>query len=163
MLWFSGLLRWLGFHLNQEKSSTEPAQCIPWLGHSINSLSLRISLSPKLLDFYREHLCGQEGWPAMSARKAASLLGKLNAAYSIHPSVVSYIRPWQRLLTSRRFISEVCLNMGTLSNAAFWVSRSVPWPSVETSVSIFFDASESGIAVLFSRCWLALCPYTFII
>ena len=74
------LLQWLGFTINWEKSILDPTQSLTFLGLSINSVTMTLSLPEKKILNIQNKCQKILSNPTSSAREVASLIGTLEAA-----------------------------------------------------------------------------------
>ncbi|KAK7877982.1 hypothetical protein WMY93_031362 [Mugilogobius chulae] len=145
----------LGFVVNREKSSLQPAQSALYLGLHLNSQSMRASLSAER-SFALTQM-GQRvlGSPLVPARQIMSLLGMMAAAHPVVRLGPLHMRRLQRWFSRLRLHPTmdkgkmVCASTAARVDIQYWLtpgllSRGVPLGCVPFHTEVFTDASLTG-------------------
>jgi hypothetical protein len=154
------LLESLGFIINKEKSIFTPTQIITFLGFTINSITMQLTLPQDKVRSVRSHCHQMLSRPKVSLRSIAQILGLLE---SYRPAI------WRAPLHMRRLQAQLTLglqsslqsyeaevNLSPLSKQElqWWIQNielcnGSPVTTPPPDLTIFTDASKQG--------WGAVC------
>ena len=96
------LLQCLGFTINTEKTVRQPTQTIEFLGFTVNTMSMELSLPTEKLRKIRAESRKLMGEGLVSAHTLSRLIGKMNAANQVIPPAPLFYRSLQVDLTCAR-------------------------------------------------------------
>ena len=86
------LLQCLGFTINMEKTALEPSQSLVFLGFTVDTTKMELSLPPEKLKNIRAEAQNLLGAEPIPARALARLLGKMNATTEVIPPAPLFYR-----------------------------------------------------------------------
>ena len=149
------LLQCLGFIINTGKSILKPTQSLEFLGFTINTVAMELSLPPaKIKKIWAESRKLFEAGQS-SARALSRLIGKLNAANQVIPPAPLFYRHLQMdLATALRaadqdYETSLTLSSDSREELMWWDSQMIKWNgktvlSAEPDLTIESDASSQG-------------------
>ena len=151
----SHLLECLGFIINWGKSVLEPDNTIEFLGLTINTKSMILSLPAGKLKKIRAEARKMGKQAAVSARELSRLLGKMNAAASVIPIAPLFCRNLQMNLTEalnasdQSYETQVRLSPESREELQWWNTQMRKWNGKtllrrEIDLVIDSDASLTG-------------------
>ena len=154
------VLEHLGFVINEKKSVVSPSQCMEFLGMSLNSIIMSMSLPPKKIDSITSGCYRLLRLPGVRLREIASLLGQFAWAMPAVPFAASHYRELQHLYIRHSAIHDgnlavkVSLSEGARADLYWWATQlshhnGNSLVEVSPSLIICSDASLSG--------WGAVC------
>lgn len=150
----SRLLKLLGFVINQEKSHLKPTQRIQYLGFTISSQSMTISLPCDKVEQIKLDCQWALSQQAVSVRDLCRIIGRLTASIqAVLPAPLQY-RRLQRLKNlcfaeTQDFDAHVTLDQGSRKELAWWRDNLDSWNgktilTPPPNMSIETDASLLG-------------------
>ena len=125
------LLEVLGFIINQKKSIMSPTQSLDFLGLTINTISMVISLPAEKLKKIRAE--ARKMAQEVSARGLARLLGKMNATTPVLPVAPLFCRHLQRNLSqalnssAQSYETQVSLSPESREELVWWDTHMKDW------------------------------------
>ena len=149
------LLEAVGFIINQKKSITTPTQSLEFLGVTIDTRSMTISLPAGKLKKIRAEARKMALAVSVSARDLARLLGKMNATASVIPVAPLFCRHLQRSLSqalndnAQSYDTQVTLSPESREELVWWDTHMKDWNGKtllrrQIDLTIDSDASLTG-------------------
>ena len=149
------LLQCLGFIINTGKSILKPTQSLEFLGFTINTVAMELSLPPAKIKKIRAESRKLLEAGQSSARALSRLIGKLNAANQVIPPAPLFYRHLQMdLATALRaadqdYETSLTLSSDSREELMWWDSQMIKWNgktvlSAEPDLTIESDASSQG-------------------
>jgi hypothetical protein len=126
-------LQWLGWKINEEKSSLVPSTAFTWLGWNWDAEAMTVCLPAdkrlSLLYYLRALSAALAVNEAIPVRKLASAIGKLNACRFQYPQASLFLGKLNRLKTAtvneKGWNSSVCLAGEGLEGEVNWWYRTI--------------------------------------
>ena len=159
LLW---LLHNLGWLINWKKSVLDPSQHLEFLGLTIDSIKMEITLSETKVAGIKQKCSNLLGRQTVSIQELASLIGTLNATVEAVIPASLYVRELQMFQTKcllkspKNFQTMVALSKVCEEEITWWIHQLDQWNgkqirmSVNPDLTIETDASKTG--------WGAVCP-----
>lgn len=149
------LLQCLGYTINIEKTVREPSQTIPFLGFTLDTRSMELSLPAEKIKKIRAESRRLLEAERITGRALSRLIGKMNAANQVIPPAPLFYRHLQMDLAAALRISgqdyETVLSLSPESKEEldWWDTEMVKWNgktvlSTEPDMVIESDASNLG-------------------
>ena len=149
------LLKCLDFTINSAKTLLGPTQSLEFLGFSVNTTNMELSLPPEKMKKIRVEARKLQKEESLPARTLARLLGKMNATAQVIPPAPLFYHHLQRDLTQALWKSsqsyDTCLTLSQYSSdeLVWWDSQMVKWNGRtilvrNTDLIIDSDASRAG-------------------
>jgi hypothetical protein len=123
------ILESLGFIINEKKSVTNPSLCMDFLGMSLDSVAMSMSLPSKKVDSVVSNCFKLLRQSSVRLREVACLLGQFTWAAPAVPFAASHYRDLQNLYIRQSAINEgnltvrVSLSEGARSDLFWWATR----------------------------------------
>ena len=149
------LLQCLGFIINTGKSILKPTQSLEFLGFTVDTVTMELSLPPAKIKKIRAESRKLLEAEQVSARALSRLIGKMSAAHQVIPPAPLFYRHLQMDLTSalratgQDYESTLTLSPNSREELMWWDSQMVKWNgktviSGEPDLTIESDASNQG-------------------
>ena len=149
------LLQCLGFIINTGKSILKPTQSLEFLGFTVNTVTMELSLPPAKIKKIRAESRKLLEAEQLSARALSRLIGKMSAAHQVIPPAPLFYRYLQMDLasalraTGQDYESTLTLSANSREELMWWDSQMIKWNgktviSAEPDLTIESDASNQG-------------------
>ncbi|VDI13331.1 Hypothetical predicted protein [Mytilus galloprovincialis] len=148
------ILRGLGFLINTNKSVMEPSQTMEFLGYTVNSKLLTLSLPKEKVEKIKNSSKLMLEHKKVSARDLAQLIGQLTATKSSCPSRSSALSQFTNIENKSpafggHYDHQIQLNEEVQNELHWWVTKLGSWNGKallrpEPHLTIQSDASLSG-------------------
>ena len=149
------LLQCLGFIINTGKSILKPTQSLEFLGFTVNTVTMELSLPPAKIKKIRAESRKLLEAEQLSARALSRLIGKMSAAHQVIPPAPLFYRHLQMDLasalraTGQDYESTLTLSSNSREELMWWDSQMIKWNgktviSAEPDLTIESDASNQG-------------------
>lgn len=149
------LLQCLGFTINTSKTILEPTQTIEFLGFTVNSVIMELSLPAEKLKRIRVESRKLLEAGQISAHALSRLIGKMNATNQVIPPAPLFYRQLQMdLKTALRaadqdYQTTLTLSFNSRKELIWWDTQMAKWNgktllSMETNLVIESDVSNIG-------------------
>ena len=150
----------LGFIINHKKSCLTPSQKIVFLGNTVDSVKMELTVPPEKLRKYQKE-CKQvlrrsTSGRQITIRKLAGIIGKLNSLSSAIETTRLHLNGLHRALryglrhrTHLGWATPVLLQKEALANLKWWISSVKNWQGktllpITYHRTLYTDASDEG-------------------
>ena len=149
------LFQYLGFTINSEKTILEPSQHLEFLGFTMDTTSMKLSLPTqkikKIWEESRQLLEAEQ----VTCRTLSRLIGKMNATNQVIPSALLFYRSLQIDLASalrrwnKDYKTSLALSPDSREELIWWDTQIIKWNgstvlTTEPNLTIESNASTQG-------------------